>query len=120
MIEGLVLVEPGHFNRKFDRCAISIEIKRSIVALRDRDHARVNLRSKWPVYFHLFIAGSFSFRHRRISEVQETDDAVALQRATALEKNRRRMRVEPTDQRTGRPLRHTYADAHLHPPLRRP
>jgi hypothetical protein len=53
------------------------------------------LRRKWSVYFHLFIAGCFSFRQRRIIEVWETDGALDLQRAAAREKNRRRMGIYP-------------------------
>ncbi len=44
MIEGLALVEAGHFNRKFDRCTVSVDAQRSIVTLRDRDDAAIDLR----------------------------------------------------------------------------
>ena len=87
MVESLTFVETGHFNGKFHRCAVSVDIKRSVLPLRDRDNAAVDLRRELPVYSHLLVAGGFSLRQRRIVQIREMHGALDLQRAVAFEKN---------------------------------
>jgi hypothetical protein len=65
--------------------------------LRYWDDATVDLRRELPVYFHLFVAGGFAFRQRRVIEVRETDGALDLQRAVAFEKNRRCVGIDAMD-----------------------
>src|SRR5487761_2670976 len=59
MIEGLAFVEAGHFNCEFDRRTWPVDLERSIVALRVRDDAAIDLGGEPAVDFDLFVAGGF-------------------------------------------------------------
>jgi len=61
-----MLVEAGHFDREFNRCAVAVDIKRSIAILRDRDDATIDLRCEPAVDLDLFVAGGFPLLKRRI------------------------------------------------------
>ena len=44
MVDGLTFVEAAHFNGIFDRLTLAVDLKRSVAALGDRNHAMVDLR----------------------------------------------------------------------------
>ena len=113
MVDGLALVETAHFDRIFDRHTLAVDIKRSIVALRDRNDATVDLRRELAVDFDLFVAGCFPFLERRIIEKGKADRALDLQRAVAFEKNRRRMGIDPMNMRMRRRIGQKCEDALL-------
>src|SRR5260370_31395562 len=114
VIDGLALVEAGHFNRKLDRRAVAVDIERSIAVLRDRNDSTIDLRRELAVDVDLFVAGGFALLKRRIIQERETDGALDLQRAVAFEKDRRRMGVDPVDPRMHRGVGQKRKDALLH------
>jgi hypothetical protein len=73
--------------------------------------ATVDLPRELTVDFYLRIAGGLPFRQRRVIEVREMDGALDLQRAVAFEKNRRRMRIDPMDERMRCGIRKKCEDA---------
>ena len=99
MVDGLAFVEAAHFDGIFDRFTLAVDLERSVAALRDRDHAMVDLRRELAVDPDLFVAGGFPLLQRRIVEEGKTDGALDLQRAVAFEKNRRRMGIDAMDMR---------------------
>ena len=115
MIDGLTLVEAGHFDRVFDRRTLSVDLKRSIIALRDRNDATVDLRCEWTIYPYLLVTGGFPLRERRVIEIRKSDGALDLQGAIAFKENRRRMRVDAMDMRMRCRIGQKCEDALLHP-----
>ncbi len=73
MVDGLTLVEAHHLNGEFDRCAVAIDGKRSIVALRDRNHTAVDFWRELAIYSDLFIAGGLALLQRRIIQIWKPD-----------------------------------------------
>ena len=114
MIDGLTLVEAGHFNREFDRCAISVDAQGSIAVLGDGNDATVDLWRELAIDFDFLFAGGFPLLQRRIIQVWKSDGAFDLQRAVAFEKNRCRMGIDPMDTRMRGRIRQKCKDALLH------
>ena len=113
MVEGLTLVEAAHLNGIFDRFALAVDLKRSIAALRDRNHAMVDLRRELPIDPDLLVAGGFPLRQRRIIKEGKADGALDLQRAVAFQKDRRRVGVDAMDVRMGHGIGQGCEDALL-------
>ena len=81
--------------------------------LRDRNHAMIDLRRELAIYPDFLIAGGFPLLQRRIIEIGKPNGAFDLQRAVALEENRRRMRIDPMDTRMHRRIHQECEDALL-------
>jgi hypothetical protein len=113
MIDGLAFVEAGHFDRIFDRFPVTFDAERSVVALRDRDDAMVDLRREMTVYPYLFVAGDFPLRQGRVVQIGKMDGALDLQRAAAFEKDRRGMGIDATDKRMRCRVRQKCEDSFL-------
>ena len=95
MIDGLPLVETGHFNGELDGRAVSIDGQGPVACSGDWDDAAIDLRRELSVDPDLFVAGRLPLRQRRIIQEGKADGTLDLQRAIAFEKNRCRMGIDP-------------------------
>jgi hypothetical protein len=95
VIDGLALVEAGHFNGIFHRCATPVDAQGSVVVPGDRDDASINLRRELAVDPDFFVTGGFPLLQCRIVQEGKADGALDLERAAAFKKDRCRVRIDP-------------------------
>ncbi len=94
-VNGLALIEAGHFDRIFNRCTVAVDAQGSILTPGYRNHAMIDLRRERLVDFDFLFAGGLALRQRRIIQKREANCALDFQRARAGEKYRSRVSVDP-------------------------
>ena len=85
-VERLLLIEPHHFDRPFDRGTRSVDFKGPIGIARDGNNAAVELWRIAGVDLQFLLAGALALLQRRIVEEGQPNGALDLQGPVAAEK----------------------------------
>ena len=85
-VERLLLIEPHHFDRPFDRGTRSVDFKSPVGIARNSNNAAVELRRIAGVDLQFLLAGALALLQRRIVEEGQPNGALDLQCAVAAEK----------------------------------
>ena len=93
-VERLLLIEPHHFDRPFDRGTRSVDFKDPVGIARDGNNATVELWRINGVDLQFLLAGALALFQRRVVEEGQPDGALDLQGPVAAEKNHGGMGVD--------------------------
>ncbi len=93
-VERLLLIEPHHFDRPFDRGTRSVDFKDPVGIARDGNNATVELWRINGVDLQFLLAGALALLQRRVIEEGQPNGALDLQGPVAAEKNHGGMGVD--------------------------
>ena len=93
-VERLLLIEPHHFDRPFDRGTLSVDFKNAVGIARDGNNAPVELRRIAGVDLQFLLAGALALLQRRIIEEGQPNGALDLQCPVPAEKDHGGMGVD--------------------------
>ena len=85
-VERLLLIEPHHFDRPFDRGTRSVDFKDPVGIARDGNNAAVELWRINGVDLQFLLAGALALLQRRVVEEGQPNGALDLQGPVAAEK----------------------------------